>query len=93
MAETHLVSIGAAPNQIVGEMWRGLLAAEGIPAILRSSDGVAYFGASSPCSLLVAAEQASRARSILDAFTGEDASGDEDSNTSPPGVTEPSGRS
>jgi hypothetical protein len=44
-----------------------------VPVVLRSTDGADYFGAPAPCRLLVAAEQADRARAILTAFTEQDA--------------------
>ena len=73
MADVRLVTVAVAPSQTIGAMWQELLAGEGIPAVLRSTDGVAYFGASSPSHLLVPAEQADHARAILAAFTEQDA--------------------
>lgn len=63
--EERLVRIGSAPNQMVAEMWRDLLAQEGIPAVVQTSDGYAYVGPFSPCSLLTVAYQADRARAVL----------------------------
>ncbi|MFQ5875633.1 MAG: DUF2007 domain-containing protein [Dehalococcoidia bacterium] len=55
-----------APNQLTAEMWRGLLADNGIPAVLRPEDTFSFLGVSSrPCRLLVSEEKLDEARELL----------------------------
>lgn len=55
-----------APNQLTAEMWRELLLAEGIPAMITPQDAVSFLGVSSiPCRLLVPQGMLSEARAIL----------------------------
>lgn len=43
-----------APDQLTAEIWRGLLEAEDIPAMLAPGDAVSFLGVSpAPCRLLV----------------------------------------
>lgn len=69
--EDRLVAVATAPNQLVAEMWRGMLGEDGIPAVVQTSDGYAYLGALSPCRLLVSAYQAGAARALIDGREGE----------------------
>jgi hypothetical protein len=64
-----LVSIGVAPTQVVAEMWQEILRQEGIPTVLRTSDGYAYLGASAPCMVLTPASHAARGRDLLAQWT------------------------
>lgn len=60
------VVVRTAPNQLVAEMWRGLLVDAGIPAALAPADVVSYLGVSvTPCRLLVPGELAARAERVL----------------------------
>jgi hypothetical protein len=68
------VVVAQADDQIIGQMWRELLAHNGIIAMLRTAGpltGIAEFA--SPHDLLVARADADRARDLLAAFDeGED---------------------
>ena len=60
------VLLTTAPNQLIAEMWKGLLVNNGIPATLRPEDTYSFLGVSSrPCDLLVDEEMVEEARSIL----------------------------
>lgn len=60
------VPVATAPNQVVAEMWRDLLVADGIPATVSAKDVVSFLGISSaPCRVLVAEDQIERARELL----------------------------
>jgi hypothetical protein len=65
-----LVRIAIAPNQAVAELWRALLTAEGVPVLVRlAGPGLAYFSpALCEHYLYVRAEQAARARQLLDDY-------------------------
>ncbi len=65
-----LIPVATAPDQLVAEMWRDLLAQEGIPATIRAGDTISFMGLSAfPCRLLVPEEQADSAREVLDRLT------------------------
>jgi hypothetical protein len=71
-----LVKIASAGNQAVAEMWREVLANEGIPALARIAGPLtAYATFASPHDLLVAAGDAERAREILAAYNEEEGGG------------------
>ena len=54
-----------APDQIVAEMWRDMLAKEGVPARVRPGDVSTFLGVSSyPCRILVAEDQLETAREL-----------------------------
>lgn len=60
------VHLTTAPNQIIAEMWKGLLDNNSIPAILRPEDTSSFLGVSSrPCDLMVDEALVEEARSIL----------------------------
>ena len=60
------VVFATAPDQLMAEMWRGLLAAEGIAALIRPGDAVSFLGVSSyPCRLMVRERDVQRASEIL----------------------------
>jgi hypothetical protein len=58
--------LATAPDQLVAEMWRGLLLAEGVQAFVRSGDASSFLGVSTlPCRLMVAEEDLERAQEVL----------------------------
>lgn len=65
-----LVRIAIAPNQAVADLWRELLAAEGVPVLVRlAGPGLAYFSpALCEHYLYVRADQAAHARQLLDDY-------------------------
>jgi hypothetical protein len=61
------VTLATAPDQLVAEMWRGLLLEEGVPAHVDSGDTSSFLGVSAiPCRLMVAEENVARAREVLE---------------------------
>ncbi len=59
-------TLAAAPDQIVAEMWRNVLAERGVPALIRAGDTSTFLGVTAyPCRLLVDEEHLTRARQIL----------------------------
>lgn len=67
------VKIASAANQAVGEMWRELLANNGIRATLRPTGPVAYLTFTNPHDLLVHPADAAAARDLLAAFDEDEA--------------------
>ena len=56
-----------APDQLTAEVWRGLLEAEDIPAMLAPGDVVSFLGVSAaPCRLLVPDGLVAAAELVLD---------------------------
>lgn len=62
--------LASAPNEAVAAMWRELLVAEGVPVLVKvGGPGVAYFTpALAEHYLYVRADQAERARQLLDDY-------------------------
>ena len=55
-----------APDQLVAEMWSGLLRDRGIPAMVRAGDTSSFMGVSMyPCRILVDSDQVGPAREVL----------------------------
>lgn len=63
-----LVPVAVAPNELIAELWRGLLEQEGITAMLKAmGPGSAYFSNfGNQHTLFVLESDAQRAREILD---------------------------
>ncbi|MBI2938819.1 MAG: hypothetical protein HYY04_00140 [Chloroflexi bacterium] len=60
------VYLTTAPNQVIGELWIGLLAAGGIDAMIEPGDAASFLGVSPrPCRILVVEDQLPRARAVL----------------------------
>ena len=71
----ELVEVAEAPNPIIAASWQELLAQEGIPAAVKCNDplAVAYLQSSYlPCTIVVPAHHAAKAREILESLRGED---------------------
>jgi len=69
-ADQPVVRIATAPNEAVAAIWRSLLEAEGVPVLVRvAGPGIADF-APALCEhhLYVLADQAARARQLLDDY-------------------------
>jgi hypothetical protein len=65
-AQADWALVGTAPDQLTAEVWRGLLEAEDIPAILAPGDAVSFLGVSAvPCRLLAPAQLIQSARLAL----------------------------
>ena len=65
----EMVRVASAPNAAIAEMWKGLLANEGIPALVRMAGPLtAYVTFASAHDLLTLASDAAEARGILAAF-------------------------
>ncbi len=62
------VVLTTAPSLPIAEMWRDVLAEEGIPALIRPGDAMtSYLGVTSyPCRIMVNADTFDRALQILD---------------------------
>ena len=61
------VLAATAPDQIIAEMWGGLLADHGIPFRLSPGDTAAFLGVSiRPCGILVQEEMLDDARVVLE---------------------------
>jgi hypothetical protein len=79
-----LVRVASAGNQALGEMWREVLANNGIPALLRVAGPLTgYATFASAHDLFVAAANAERARELLAAYNEDEGDlslgrGDED---------------
>jgi hypothetical protein len=62
------VSVATAPDQLVAEMWKDLLVAEGVPAALRPGDASTFLGVSAyPCRVMVPEDSLDRARDVMEA--------------------------
>jgi hypothetical protein len=60
------VYLATAPDQLVAEMWRDMLAEEGVAALVRAGDTSSFLGVSAyPCRLLVAEHQLERAEAVM----------------------------
>ena len=60
------VLLATAPDQLVAEMWRDLLRAEGIAAAVRQGDAVSFLGVSGyPCRVVVSEDALERAQEVL----------------------------
>ena len=75
----QLVHLITTPNEAIAGMWRGLLEEEGIRVLVQPMGLSAYFGASSPCRIMVRHEQAEEARRLLKISELEEKSLAEDS--------------
>ena len=62
------VLLTTAPSLPIAEMWRDMLAAEGIPALIRPGDAMtSYLGVTAyPCRIMVDADRLDEARRALD---------------------------
>ena len=60
------VYLATAPDQLVAEMWRDLLAEEGVTSLVRPGDTSSFLGVSAyPCRLLVVEHQLKRAEAVI----------------------------
>ena len=60
------VYLVTAPDQLVAEMWRDILAEEGVTSQVRPGDTSSFLGVSAyPCRLLVAEHQLERAEAVM----------------------------
>ena len=75
----QLVHLITTPNEAIAGMWRGLLERQGIRVLIQPMGLSAYFGASSPCRVMVRQEQAEDARLLLENSEGEEKPVAEDS--------------
>lgn len=68
--DDRLVRLGTAPNEAVATLWRELLAAEGVPVLLKvGGPGLAYFSpALCAHDVYVRAGDAVRAAQLLDDY-------------------------
>lgn len=67
------VYLTTAPDQLQAEMWRSLLEAEGVSALLRPGDTASYLGVSAyPCRILVPEAEIERARVVMEERLGLD---------------------
>ena len=65
----EMVRVASAPNAAIAELWKGILANEGIPALVRMAGPLtAYVTFASAHDLLTLASDAPEARAILAAF-------------------------
>lgn len=76
--EVKIVPISEAPNEVIAEMWREVLADEGITAVVTASGPGFAFGSNAlnVHTLLVREDQAEEARAVL-AELERDEGGDE----------------
>ena len=75
MSWVHLTT---APDQIVAEMWTGLLRNEGVSALIRPGDTASFLGVSAyPCRIIVRDHQLDHAREVLESQLERDAGGEE----------------
>ncbi len=68
------IEIAVAPNPVIGETWRQLLADYGIPSTILSTDALAsayLISSPSTCIITVPGSQAERAKSILKELIGD----------------------
>ena len=75
----RLVHLITTPNEAIAGMWRGWLEGEGIRVLVQPMGLSAYFGASSPCRIMVRQEQEEDARLLLGNSAKEEKSLAEDS--------------
>ena len=67
------IYLTTAPDQLVAEMWSGLLRDHGIRAMVGAGDTSSFMGVSGyPCRILVDDSQISRAREVLRSELGVD---------------------
>ena len=68
------VHLTTAPDQLVAEMWCGLLREEGVPALIRPGDTMgSYLGVSTyPCRVLTQEGEEARAKEILEGHLGHE---------------------
>ena len=70
------VAVATAPDQLVAEMWRGLLLEEGVPAHVDMDGTSSFLGVSAiPCRLMVAEENLERAHEVLEEQLGDEDGG------------------
>lgn len=72
---TRVVAVGVAPNEIVADMWRQVLADEGIVAALKPGGAGASFASNALNEhvVLVREDQAERAREVIAELESSDA--------------------
>jgi hypothetical protein len=72
----HIVTVASTTDIILATMWRELLVAEGIPAVLGGANMATVFGTMMPqmaaIDLFVTEADAARARELIDEAEGED---------------------
>ena len=68
---TDWARLMTVPGLAEAEMWRGLLAEEGIVALIQPNDASPYLGPQSFCHLLVPAAEAERAADLTRAWSAE----------------------
>ena len=68
------------PGMAEAEMWRNLLAEEGIVALIQPNDASVYLGANSFCHVLVPAGEAARAADLIASWSDDVSTGE---NTQP----------
>ncbi len=60
------VPLATAPDQLVAELWSGVLQAAGIPAMIRAGDTSSFLGVSAyPCRILVDETRLADAQAVL----------------------------
>lgn len=70
------VTLATAPDQIVAEMWRDLLVAEGVPAAVGPGDTTSFLGVTLlPCRVIVADNELARAKELLEDQLGVELDG------------------
>ncbi len=61
------VYLTTAPDQLQAEMWRSLLEAEEVSALVRQGDTASYLGVSAyPCRIMVPEAEIERARVVME---------------------------
>lgn len=71
-----LVHVATAPNEVVANMWSGILKEHGIRCVLKGANlraAMYYFTYNMTCQIHVSASQAERAKEILTPFLETDA--------------------
>ena len=68
------VLLTTAPSLPIAEMWRDMLAAEGVPVLIRPGDAMtSYLGVTAyPCRIMVDEGKLDRARQVLDGVEGSE---------------------
>lgn len=86
LGQPEIVKVAQAPNSAIAELWKELLANEGIPCMLRMEQPLlGYVSFATPFDLLVRAEQAELASELLAAY---DSDADLADLTDPPASTD-----
>lgn len=67
------VYLTTAPDEMTAELWKGILAEEGIPAVIQPGDHFSFIGTSIlPCRLLVPEELKEEATATLESQLGRE---------------------